>query len=351
MCRNWIIFGYVFHVTTIAPTLMRCKRLSNECAATINNTHKRLITNHFSSNTLSAQPFFSIIIPAYNRSELLGETLDSVQTQSFAAWECIVVDDGSTDNTRQVVEDTAASDSRIRYVYQNNAERSAARNNGIWNARGRYICFLDSDDHFSPVYLERLHAFLAAKDLPKALVITDFCIWNGANNTPIDVPPIVNNVAEWLFQNPVSPSRACLHNEILKRFQFREDIVMVEDSVLWVSVASEFPVLHLQECLVWYRVHDGNSVNRATPAAFRRHAGLRLFFKDPLSRAISNAAKRDLLSDVRFRMAEYHSLKNKRLKTVCTAMWSLMTSPGHRHTKAKIFLMLQQVPGFNLVWK
>lgn len=301
--------------------------------------------------TVSTTPFFSIIIPAYNRAELLEETLASVQAQSFQEWECIVVDDGSTDPTSSVVEKIAVIDSRIRYVYQYNAERSAARNNGMRHARGTYICFLDSDDHYAPQYLERLHFFLAARQLPVALVVTDFCVWDGSDTRPMSAPPLEGNVAEWLFENPVSPSRACMHADIAKHFHFREDIVMVEDSVLWVSIASKFPVLHLQDCLIWYRVHEGNSVNRTTPAAFRRHEGLQLFFKDPLSGALSGTAKRDLLSDVRFRMAEYHAMQGKRLKAIFTALWSLLTSPTHRHSKAKVFLMLQQVPGFNGVWK
>jgi glycosyltransferase involved in cell wall biosynthesis len=69
---------------------------------------------------------FSIIIPTYNRADLIPETIRSVQNQTFKDWECIIVDDGSTDNTKSIIEDLIKQDSRIKYVYQENAERSAA---------------------------------------------------------------------------------------------------------------------------------------------------------------------------------------------------------------------------------
>jgi glycosyltransferase involved in cell wall biosynthesis len=295
-------------------------------------------------------PTFSIIIPAYNRAGMLADTLASVQAQTYTSWECIVVDDGSKDNTRQVVEALSASDPRIRYVYQDNAERSAARNNGMRNAFGNYFCFLDSDDHYAPEYLERLQHFLALKEWPIALIVSDFCTWDGIEKTPVEVPSVGANVAEWLLNYPVSPSRVCMHRSIFLQFQFREDIVMVEDSVLWISIASAYPVVHLREHLVWYRVHEGNSVNRSTRAAFSRHDGLVKFFQDPLSKAIGPSLKRAMLSDVRFRMAEYHAYNGHAWRALTMVLSSWMMSPIHRHTKAKIFFILQLIPGFDRLW-
>ena len=78
-------------------------------------------------------PFFSIIIPTYNRAHLISMAIDSVIAQTFENWELIIVDDGSTDNTKELVDNYCSIDKRIRYIYQENAERSAARNNGIIN--------------------------------------------------------------------------------------------------------------------------------------------------------------------------------------------------------------------------
>lgn len=88
----------------------------------------------------------SVIIPTYNYGQYVTEAIQSVQNQSFSDWECLVIDDGSTDNTKQIVLDISASDSRVRYFYQTNKGLSAARNTGIKESAGDFLQFLDSDD-------------------------------------------------------------------------------------------------------------------------------------------------------------------------------------------------------------
>jgi glycosyltransferase involved in cell wall biosynthesis len=301
-------------------------------------------------STSAMSPRFSVIIPVYNRRSLIAETISSVQAQTFTDWECIVVDDGSTDGTAEVVRAIVDRDPRVRYVHQENAERSAARNNGIRNASGTYVCFLDSDDRYLPIYLDVLNEFLTSAGDPRSLTVSNFFVWDGLKTKEVAVPVLKGNKCEWLFTNPVSPSRTCVHRDVLREFNFREDIVMVEDSVLWCSIATKYPVMQLESPLVLYRVHDGNSVNRATTAAFKRHHGLLLFFKTPLSKDVSSKLRLHLLSDVRFRMAEYHAHEGKRLKAVVTLLWSMVTAPFHRHTKAKIFFLLKLIPGFESLW-
>ena len=87
---------------------------------------------------------FSIIIPTYNRASLIKETINSVLLQDYPNFEIIIVDDGSTDDTENIVK--SIEDSRINYHKKTNAERGAARNFGIKLAKGEYITFLDSDD-------------------------------------------------------------------------------------------------------------------------------------------------------------------------------------------------------------
>src|SRR5262249_441294 len=93
----------------------------------------------------SALPLVTVVIPTYNRADLLPDAIESVLAQSYKPIEIIVVDDGSTDDTRAVA--TRFGD-RIRYVYQENAERAAARNHGLRLACGDFIAFLDSDDYW-----------------------------------------------------------------------------------------------------------------------------------------------------------------------------------------------------------
>ncbi|MFT4599943.1 MAG: glycosyltransferase involved in cell wall biosynthesis [Arenicella sp.] len=100
-------------------------------------------------------PFFSIVIPTFNRQEIISGTIDSVISQDFDGWELIIVDDGSTDDTKAVIE--KYRDQRIQYIHQENAERGAARNRGSKLAKGKYVFFLDSDDLIYPNHLSHAH--------------------------------------------------------------------------------------------------------------------------------------------------------------------------------------------------
>lgn len=99
-------------------------------------------------------PFFSIIIPVYNVAPYLRECLDSVLAQTFTDWEAICVDDGSTDGSGAILDEYAAKDSRFRVFHQPNAGVSAARNRGLDEAKGEWICFLDADDLWHERFLD-----------------------------------------------------------------------------------------------------------------------------------------------------------------------------------------------------
>ncbi len=101
-------------------------------------------------------PAVSVIIPTYNRAELLPRALDSVVGQTFTDWGIVLVDDGSTDETSRVVRDYADRlGDRLVYIHQENKGSSQARNTGIDACRGRFVAFLDSDDECSPTRLGR----------------------------------------------------------------------------------------------------------------------------------------------------------------------------------------------------
>lgn len=125
---------------------------------------------------------FSIIIPSYNSEKTINRCLDSVLKQTFQDYECIVIDDGSTDNSPKILDEYACLDSRFKIIHKKNNGVSSARNHGIEYARGQYVVFIDSDDYVSEKYLE--HFNLCSDDL----IISGVNIINEIEISKIEVP-------------------------------------------------------------------------------------------------------------------------------------------------------------------
>lgn len=120
----------------------------------------------------ASAPFFSVVVPTYNRSHLISPTIRSVLGQTFPDLELLVVDDGSTDETSSVVQGFA--DPRLRYLPISNRERGAARNFGLRQAVGEYVVFLDSDDEFHPTHLETLRRAIGEQAHPPNFLATKY---------------------------------------------------------------------------------------------------------------------------------------------------------------------------------
>lgn len=119
-------------------------------------------------------PLFSIIIPTYNRAKLLEIAIQSVIDQTYEDWELILVDDGSTDETKNIIK--GIKDPRIKYVYQENKKQSAARNTGVKNSVGKYICFLDDDDYYLENHLEVFYNYLSQHNFPLIILRSAFSL-------------------------------------------------------------------------------------------------------------------------------------------------------------------------------
>ena len=109
---------------------------------------------------MTKSPKFSVILPTFNREKFIVKTVESILKQSFKDYEILLVDDGSTDNTKQVINDAFETHHKLRYFYGDNGERGAARNFGMANARAEYLVFLDSDDVMDHQYLENLNRYI-----------------------------------------------------------------------------------------------------------------------------------------------------------------------------------------------
>lgn len=125
-------------------------------------------------------PLVSVIVPCYNQAQYLTMALDSIRNQTYQFWECIIVNDGSPDNTDEIATRYCRLDTRFRYVSQNNEGLASARNFGINSALGTYILPLDSDDYIDPPYIEKcIDRF---KSNPKIKLVTCYGRYFGDRN-------------------------------------------------------------------------------------------------------------------------------------------------------------------------
>lgn len=188
-------------------------------------------------------PFFSIILPTYNRAEKLKLSLLSVINQTFGNFEVLVMDDGSTDETEAVVK--SFNDSRIKYSWEVNSGGPAKpRNRGISFAKGKWICFLDSDDIWLPGKLERVSQNIFNNHIVDVICHNEIINIPSKNISKLLVcGPYQNDFyrAMLLNGNRLSTSATSIKTEFLHRtnLRFNESInyVIVEDYDLWLRIA------------------------------------------------------------------------------------------------------------------
>lgn len=201
------------------------------------------------------KPFFSIIIPTYNRAGLIGTAIESVINQKFKSWELIIVDDGSTDNTKGVVR--SYKNENISYYYQENAEKSIARNNGFGHSDGQYICFLDSDDWYLDNHLEVLHDAIEKSGFLKAFFYAGMY---SSMNGQLQIRPlpayVLENQVEHVLFNTIYPSSVCIHRDILKEIPFDPNVFLAEDAASWARIATKYPIRQVNDYTVVLRIHD-----------------------------------------------------------------------------------------------
>ena len=202
----------------------------------------------------TATPFFSVIIPTYNRAQPLMEAVESVLEQECEDFELLVIDDGSTDNTKELMLEASKKDQRVRYVYQENAERSAARNHGINLAKGAYICFLDSDDVYLNNHLSSFLSTIEKNQNPIAMVLgNSMSEFNGERRKD---PPYVtqtNEPIELVLKISICSQRVCIHSSILKEFKYDINLRVGEDQELWSRIVRHYPIVHSDQFTVVIR--------------------------------------------------------------------------------------------------
>lgn len=231
---------------------------------------------------------FSVIMPAYNAETFIARAIDSVLSQTYPDFELIVVDDGSTDATKERV--LSFSDERIRYVYQKNGGVSAARNQGILESRGEYICFLDSDDEWRPEHLSVLFA-LTEKYPDCAMRVTGYDIRLGDGTLIHKSQSILRAIPEEDFKSDnaydllnrhgyfLNTNTVCCERGVFDRLGlFAEGVKNGEDDDMWYRIFAYYPVaVSKRATTVYDRANCGATAKRDIPVEtffLRRVEGL-----------------------------------------------------------------------------
>jgi glycosyltransferase involved in cell wall biosynthesis len=286
-------------------------------------------------------PFFSIIIPTFNRAVLLPKAIESVLYQTFIYWELIIVDDGSTDNTKGII--VNYNDPRIKYFYQENKERSVARNNGILHSSGTYITFLDSDDYFLPERLENLYTEIKKRNNPVAFFYTGISFEE--DGTIVKREEIINNFnsdKDFVVCGVIGTPQACLHSSIFKKHLFNENINISEDMELWLRIVSDgYKLNFIDQYDIVAVKHSGRSVNEFTQNSFYEMAKVLkfMFSKEHPGHYVSSRIKRFVWCGVFYGIARFNIYNRKKWKAIYFLVRSLLIMPENTQTKHKIFLI------------
>ncbi|MDW8322980.1 MAG: glycosyltransferase [Burkholderiales bacterium] len=198
----------------------------------------------------------SVVMPCHNAAAYVAQAIESVLAQTWPQVELVVVDDGSTDASPQVMQRYAE---RIRIVHQANTGAAAARNRGIALASGRYLAFLDADDYWHPRFLERMVGALRA-----SAAVLAYCGWfiveaDGRERPPF-IPPdyenerklehLLRNASLWPIHGMLTYRQA-----VIEAGMFDPRWPVCEDYDLWLRLAGEQPIVRVPEALAFYRWH------------------------------------------------------------------------------------------------
>ncbi len=205
-------------------------------------------------------PFFSIIIPTYNRASLIFKTIKSVLAQTFQDFEIIIVDDGSTDNTEQIIQPYL--NHHIFYFKKANEERAVARNFGTKKAQGSYVCWFDSDDLMYPNHLQSVYENLEKHNFPEA-IHTAYHIAKPDGTIVYTLKSNASTANEQLIEgNFLSCNSVFLKREIALSNPFNEDrrIIASEDWELWLRIAAQYPLYSIDTVSFALIDHENRSV-------------------------------------------------------------------------------------------
>ena len=214
-------------------------------------------------------PKISIIIPCYNQAQYLEACLQSVFSQTYSNWECIIVNDGSTDSTEKIAHSWTKKDNRFLYFFKENGGLSSARNLGLDKISGDYIQFLDSDDCLETTKLE-LSIKSILQEPSTAVVISNFKMFD--DNLKKSIPPFCvlsqekftfeNILYQWDVTFSIPIHCGFFEKSLFQNFRFPENLSSKEDWVMWVNLLINNPkTIFINQPLAFYRRNPNSMTN------------------------------------------------------------------------------------------
>ena len=210
----------------------------------------------------------SIIIPTYNRAKFIKRAIDSALDQTYQNFEIIIVDDGSTDNTKEVLTDYI-NQGKMKYIYEKNSGPGIARNAGVEHAKGELVAFLDSDDEWMPDKLEKQIKILESRGKDAAVFSNIEYIDENGNKIGelfLKARPYEGKILkQLLIENFIATSSVIAPKHMIKEAdgfaRNRRLFAIGEDHLLWLKIADKAEFYFISEPLVKYHVHGEQIVN------------------------------------------------------------------------------------------
>ncbi len=248
---------------------------------------------------IPGSPLISVIIPCYNHGHFLQKAFDSIYSQHYSNVEIIVVDDGSTDNTKEATEKNPG----VKYIYQNNQGLSAARNTGIKNSKGSLLIFLDADDWLLPQAINTNLGFL--KEYPVSAFVSGGykLVFTDSGKTTDTVYEVsTDHYLHFLESNYIGMHAAVMYQRwIFDEFDFDETLRSCEDYDLYLRISKKYPVFHHTKIIAAYRMHGAN-MSSNIPMMLE---GVLKVLKNQGS-TLTNAAEKKAYVKGRFNWKEYY---------------------------------------------
>ena len=267
---------------------------------------------------------------------MINNAINSVLDQSYRNWELIVVDDGSTDNTKEIVSEVVKKDKRVKYFFKENKERSAARNQGIKIASGEWICFLDSDDLYHRSHLEKFKKLINKNNKQPALY---FCGLgkNIFDNENYHYNNTHKNNIEFILLNTVGTPRACSTKKILQEHKFNETLFIGEDMKLWSRILIDYELYFHHHKTFIQLEHKNRSINLASSNECLKT--LKYILRNN-KKVVRKSIKSEVLSNEYFNISKHYLQKNKEICALYYLLKSIFIDLRNIKNRHKLLLIL-----------